>query len=88
MWKQLIEKLVKSVAYQKIKVWFEKSGLTNLVFLAVAVGIWFVPIVPGGIKSHVCVGALSIFAYLNWNLIRKLWKAKVEDLREKIEDKL
>lgn len=88
MWKKLIEKLVSTVAWQKVKVWIEKSGLTNFVFLAVAFGVWFVPIIPAAIKGHVTTGALSIFVYLNWNLIRKLWKTKVEDLKDKIDEKI
>lgn len=82
MWKMLIEKITSSLAWMKLKAWLEKSGLTNLVFLAVAAGVWFVPLVPEQLKGHVCTGALSIFVYLNWNIIQKLWNATMKDLKK------
>ena len=85
MWKQLIAKIISSATYKKIKIWFGKSGMTNLVFLGISIGIWFIPLIPSGIKGHICTGALSIFVYINWNIIRKLWKSKVEDIKDKID---
>ena len=55
-----------------------ESGLANLLYLAIGLGVWVVPVVPAVLKSHISVGALSIFVYLNWNVIRKLWKKKIE----------
>ena len=74
MWKKLLE----SVLAQKIKSWLLESGLANLLYLAIGLGVWIIPIVPTLAKSHICVGALSIFVYLNWNVIRKLIFKKKE----------
>ena len=80
MWEKIIAKLAQSVIYQKIKAWLVESGLANLLYLAIGLGVWVVPIVPAVLKSHISVGALSIFVYLNWNVIRKLWRKDKSEL--------
>lgn len=53
---------------EKVKQWFKETGLTNAGWVAgfagaAIFGYWFF-----------AGGALGIFLYTNWNVIRKLWK--------------
>ena len=93
MWKKLLAKLAQNKFYQKAVLWLKESGFTNIFYLAIVGGIWFVPLGPlAGLKSEIATGAGCIFAYINWNLIKKLWKAKIgdkiDDVVDKLEDKL
>jgi hypothetical protein len=88
MWKTLLAKIVNSVFVQKLKVWFKKLGFTNVVYLGLAIGTPFVPLGLIGLaflKAYLVGAFIGIFCYLNWNLIAKLWKTKVQDV---IEDKI
>jgi hypothetical protein len=76
MWKKLVEKVVQSAAYQKVKLWIEKTGLTNVLYVILAIGAISLPI--GGFLRFGLFGAfVGIFVYVNWNVVRKLWKEKI-----------
>ena len=76
----------------KIKLWFVNAGFTSVVYLAIALGIYLfggaLPIV-GALKQELFGAFLGIFAYINWNVIRKIWnddiKSKIDILTDKID---
>jgi hypothetical protein len=80
---------------EKIKLWFEKAGFTSVIYLALAVGVFFfgglIPIV-SMVKTYLVGAFLGIFCYINWNVIRKIWneevKTKIDELVDKIEKKI
>jgi hypothetical protein len=54
---------------EKLKKWWESTGMTNLAFLAVGIGGKIL------MGSNLILGAgLGIFLYVNFNVIRKLFK--------------
>ena len=80
---------------EKIKVWFEKAGFTSIVYLAIALGIFFfgsmIPLV-GGLKRELFGAFLAVFCYINWNTIVKIYKkevkSKIDELADKIGEKI
>lgn len=61
----------------KVIKWFKKTGLTNLAYLAIAV---LSLVLLKGFLSHALFGAaLGIFAYLNFNVIKKLVVGDTEE---------
>lgn len=51
----------------KAKLWFKRSGFTNLVYLLIAIGAKLL------LGSNMLFGAaLGIFIYINFNVIKKL----------------
>jgi hypothetical protein len=52
----------------KVKLWISKTGLSNIGWLAGAVGGWFFGL------THLATAAFAIFLYINFNVIRKLVK--------------
>jgi hypothetical protein len=66
--------------YEKIKLWFKSTGLTNLAYLAIGIGGKLL------LGSGVLLGAgLGIFLYINFNVIRKLFNSATEkEFQEKV----
>jgi hypothetical protein len=89
MWKTSL-KLFLNKFIQKAKIWLTETGFTNIVYLALALGLLF-GIIPigmiglGFLKKYLIGAFLGIFCYLNWNIIVKLYKTHIGD---KINDKL
>jgi hypothetical protein len=52
----------------KVKLWISTTGLSNIGWLAGAVGGWFFGL------THLSAAAIGIFIYINFNVIRKLIK--------------
>jgi hypothetical protein len=61
-----------------IKAWYDKSGITSLLWLGIAVAVVILPGTPflKGLGLGVSIG---IFVYINWNIIRKLIKDNIVD---------
>ena len=73
---------------EKVKIWFKKTGFTNIVYLGLAIGTPFAPLGLIGLaflKPYLVGAFIGIFCYLNWNLIVKLWNTNVKDA---VEDKI
>ena len=91
MWQQLLLKLTQNVLYKKVKAWIVEAGFANILYLGISLGVWVIPVIPAIIKSHISVGALSIFVYINWNVIRKLIFKKEEveeEVKEEVEEEV
>jgi len=73
------------IFWEKLKLWVEKAGFVSLIYLLLGVltlmfGKAILGIVLLGWVAKPLGGAfLGIFCYLNWNVIRKLWKENVSD---------
>ena len=69
---------------EKIKLWFEKAGIVSVIYLILfLITLFFGKTILGfvGLKflKEILAGAfLGIFLYINWNVIIKMWKTKVE----------
>ena len=95
MIKSLLLKLLTSVMVEKIKTWFEKVGLTSILYLIVAVVVFLfgglIPII-GGFKQELFGASLGVFVYINWNIITKLYnnkvKSKIDELTDKISNRI
>jgi len=76
MFKKLLAKIGQMVFFQKVKAWLIRTGVTNVLYLVLAIAALIAPI--GKFLSLVLFGAfLGIFAYINWNVVRKIWKEKI-----------
>ena len=51
---------------EKVKLWISTTGLTNIGWLAGAVGGWFLG------YPNLASAAIGIFIYINFDVIRKL----------------
>ena len=64
--------------WEKIKLWFSETGLTNVVYLGAAIAGKIL------LGSNLLLGAgIGIFVYINWNVIRKLWTRTASQFRAK-----
>ena len=90
MWKQILVKF-----WEKAKIWLKATGFTNVAYLALAFGL-MLGIIPlfflGFLKTYLVGAFLGIFCYINWNMIVKIYKAKIgdkiDDVIDKLEDKM
>lgn len=61
----------------KLKLWFQKTGLTNVGYLLAALGAIL-------IGSKLLLGAaVGIFTYINFNVIQKLIRGIIENYKNK-----
>lgn len=62
---------------EKLKLWFQKTGLTNVGYLAAVLGAIL-------IGSKLLLGAaLGIFVYINFNVIQKMIKSVIQEYKIK-----
>lgn len=61
---------------EKLKLWFKETGLTNVGYL----GAFIASLLIG--SKFLAGAALGIFVYINFNIIQKLVRDKIEKIRK------